>query len=58
MERPIYKEEYKIEAYLAKDIIEKFGIVHFMKVMAKVSGEDMTDAAEKLDAFHTFYKEA
>lgn len=58
MERPIYKQEYKVEAYLAKDIIEKFGIVHFMKVMAKVSNEYMTDAADRLDEFHTFYMEA
>ena len=58
MERPIYKEEYKIEAYLAKDIIEKFGIKHFLAVMAKVTKEDMTDAAEKLNAFHMFYREA
>ena len=58
MERQIYKDEYKVEAYLAKDIIEKFGIVHFLKVMAKVSNKDMTDAVKKLDEFHTFYTEA
>lgn len=48
--------ENKIYAEIAKEIIEKVGFEKFLYVMSKVVADDMSNATEKLESYHTFVK--